>query len=398
MRSWVIAEARRLVLSAALIVALCSSPAAAATPRAELAHTAADFASRHDFSGTVLVVRRGRTLYSRSFGLADRAFSVPARADTRYWIASITKLFTAVLILQLAQEGRLTLDEPLRTALPEFPGQGADRITIHHLLNHTSGIAPWDRVDSYQRAFVDGIEQYQRPLTTDALLRRCCSGSLDRSPGTAFAYNNADYLVLGRIVERLTGLRFEEALAARILRPVGLASTGMLRWDRIVPRLARTYFWRDDTRTLVADMPVYAENWDAAGAMYSTAGDLARFADALYGGRLIRGDLLDLMLAPGLDDYGYGLWSYRFTHQGRSWRVAKRPGSIMGANGVLYRLLDSDTTIVLLANSNRADLDRFAQRLADTLVSQERIDTRQRQTRSEVLEKHRWVGELLARG
>ena len=102
--------------------------------------------------------------------------------------------------------------------------------------------------------------------------------------------------------------------------------------------------------------------------MYSTAGDLARFADALFGGRLLRPDMLDRMLAPGLDDYGYGLWSYSFTRGGRSWRVAKRPGRIMGANAVLYRLLDTDANIILLANTNRADLDVFAQRIADALV------------------------------
>jgi CubicO group peptidase (beta-lactamase class C family) len=137
-----------------------------------------------------------------------------------------------------------------------------------------------------------------------------------------------------------------------------------------VPRLAPTYFWRDDQNRLIADMPVYWENWDASGALYSTAGDLARFADALYCGRLVRPELLARLLRPGLDDYGYGLWSYSFTRGGRTWRVAKRPGSIMGANAVLYRLLDRGVTIALLANTNRTDLDAFAQRIANRLVDQ----------------------------
>ena len=356
------------VLWAALLIPGLAGPAAAQSAPS-LGATINAFAREHDFSGTILVRERGYTRYSRALGLADRAYAVPAAVDTRYRIASITKLFTSVLILQLAQEGRLDLNAPLRAALPDYPGEGADRITVRELLNHTSGIAQWDTVGSYQEGFRDGIEHYQRPLSPEALLARCCSGQLAREPGRAFDYNNADYVVLGRIVERLTGKSFEAALAERILRPLGLDDTGMAHWDRIVARLAPTYFWRDDTRTLVAEMPVYWDNFYAAGGMYSTAADLAKFADALYGGdRLLRDDMRQQLLTPGLDDYGYGLWSYSFTHGGRTWRVAKRPGRIMGANAVLYRLLDRGITIVILANTNRTDLDVFAQRIAEAML------------------------------
>lgn len=360
-RKWLI---HKLVFACGLMLA---APLLA-QPAALLAPTVRQFAQAHKFSGTILVRRRGRTLYGGSFGLADRAFAVPARADTRFRIASITKLFTAVLILQLAQEGRIDLDAPLRSALPDHPGEVAGRVTIHHLLNHTSGIAQWDMVGSYQQAFAEGVERYQRPLSPATLVERCCAGPLVRQPGTAFDYNNADYFLLGRIIERVTGLSFAEALDARILRPLGLRDTGMVRWDAIVERLAPTYFRRPDTGRLIAEMPVYHDNWYAAAGMYSTAPDLAAFADALYGGRLLRPEMLRRLLTPGLDDYGYGLWTYGFTRGGRTWRVAKRPGSVMGANAVLYRLLDRDTTIVLLANTNRADLDAFAQRIADRLV------------------------------
>jgi len=363
--------ARRFKHLAAFVALLLPAPAPAlAQPRPPLPAMVDSYARQHDFSGTILVRQRGRILHARSVGLADRAFGVPHGAETRYRVASVTKLFTAVLILQLAGEGRLDLDAPLRAALPDYPGEGADRVTVHHLLNHTSGLAQWDRVGSYQEAFANGLPNYQAPLDAAALLRRCCSGPLERAPGAAFAYNNADYLVLGRVIERLTGQSFEAALETRLLRPLGLANSGMARWDRIVPRLAPTYFWRDDQSRLVADMPVYWENWDASGGMYATAADLARFADALYGGRLLRPDLLARLLRPGLDDYGYGLWSYSVRRNGRAYRVAKRPGSIAGANAVLYRLLDEGVTIILLANTNRTDLDVFAQRIADRLIAQ----------------------------
>jgi CubicO group peptidase (beta-lactamase class C family) len=355
------------LLLAALTAAAPSEPAPPARPK--LAAAIQDYARAQDFSGTILVARDGQVRYRRSFGLAERGFAVPATAATRYRIASITKLFTSVLILQLIEEGRIDLARPAGTYLPELTGEIGARVTVHNLLNHSSGIAQWDHVSSYQEAFAKGVDRYQRPLSPETLVAMCCMGKLASEPGARFDYNNADYFLLGRIVERVTGKSFEAALTERILRPLGMRDTGMLRWDSIVERLAPTYFWRDDERRLVRDMPVYYENWYAAAGMYSTAADLLTFAEALFGGRLGLGAGLERLLAPGLDDYGYGLWSYTVTRGGRDYRVAKRPGSMMGANAMLYRLRDGDSTVVILANTNRADLDVFAQRIADVLIA-----------------------------
>lgn len=344
-----------------------------ATPSSTLAPNLAamveSYARENDFNGTILVQKGSERLYHAGFGLADRAFAVPADKKTRYKIASITKLFTSALILQLHQEKKIDLFSPIRTYLPDFPGEGGNKVTVHQLLNHTSGLdAQWDNVASYQEAFAKGIARFQLPATAKARMDLCCAGKLISPPGTKFNYNNADYFVLGAIIEKITGKSFEEALADRILKPAGLNDTGMMHWDAIVERLAPTYFFRDDTRTLVSDMPVYYENWYAAAGMYSSADDLLAFAEALYGGKLLKPETLDKLLKPGLDDYGYGLWSYTFKRHGQEFRVAKRPGSVMGANACLYRLIDRDATIVLLANTNKTDLDVFAQRIADVLV------------------------------
>jgi D-alanyl-D-alanine carboxypeptidase len=360
----------RLLLTMFALVAAAAAAASPATARTSPALAAAigAMARERDFSGTILVRDRGRIAYRKSFGFADRAFAIPATASTRYKIASITKLFTSVLVLQLDDEGKLDLDARAETYLTELRGLPAGAVTVRQLLNHTSGLAQWDNVASYQEAFANGVERYQRPLPPAELLKQCCLGPLAAAPGVRFDYNNADYFVLGRIVERLTGRSFEAALSERILRPLGMKDSGMLRWDSVVARLAPTYFYRDDTHVLINDMPVYYENWYAAAGMYSTAQDLLAFADSLYGGRLLKPATLQLMLKPGLDDYGFGLWSYTIERGGRSYRVAKRPGSVMGANSVLYRLLDRPATIVILANSNRADLDVFAQRIADLIL------------------------------
>jgi D-alanyl-D-alanine carboxypeptidase len=348
---------------------LLATPAVAQTGGAELAAMIGEYAREHDFNGTILVQDSGGVRFHGSFGVAERAFGVPADTTTRYRVASITKLFASALVMQLHQEGRLHVDSTIARYLPDYPGEGADRVTLHQLLNHTSGIENFDREQSFQEAVDNGIERYQKPHTTDALLARCCSGKLVGEPGAAFSYNNADYIVLGKIIERVAGKPYEQVLEERILRPLGMNDTGMLRHDAVLPRLASTYFFRPDTRTLMVDLPMYPENWYAAGAMYSTTRDVLTFADALFGGgRLLRPESLARLLAPGQDEYGYGLWSYSFTRNGTRHRVAKRPGSIMGANAVLYRLLDRGTTIILLANTNRTDLDEFAQRIANHLV------------------------------
>ncbi|HYD88698.1 MAG TPA: serine hydrolase domain-containing protein [Vitreimonas sp.] len=325
-------------------------------------------AAEAGFSGVILVSEPGAPPYLAAFGLAERTFGAPSQPDTRYPIASITKLFTSVLILQLTDAGLLSLDAPFGAYLPDYPGEGADRISVRMLLNHTSGLAQFDTIGSYEEAVAHGLPNYQRPIAPNNIIEVCCSGALAAPPGTRFDYNNADYFVLGRIIERLTGLSYEEALRTRILEPLGLRDTGLLHWDAITPRLASTYFYSDGADAPVADLPVYWENWYAAGAMYSTAADIARFADAVFGADLISEAALQQLLTPAFDEYGLGVWSYSFERNGRRYRVAKRPGSIMGANAVLYRLVDQEVTIVLLANTNRADLDLFAQRLAAALI------------------------------
>lgn len=360
---------RSMMMLAAFWLAVLPRVAVAQPAAAAVDSVIEAYAREHGFNGTILVHRGGRTLYHGGFGVAERAFDSPADSATRYRIASITKLFTAVLVMQLHQEGRLDVDRAIGTYLPDYPGEGAGRVTVHQLLNHTSGIEQFDREQSLQEALENGIARYQTPQTTDALLARCCSGRLAGEPGAAFSYNNADYIVLGKIIERVAGKPYGEVLAERILRPLGMENTGLLRYDTVVPRLASTYFAGDDTGRLMPDLPMYAENWYASGAMYSTTRDLLTFADALFGGdRLLGAEARARLLAPGLDDYGYGLWSYAFSRGGREYRVAKRPGSIMGANTVLYRLLDQDATIIILGNTNLASQDEFAQHIADVLV------------------------------
>jgi D-alanyl-D-alanine carboxypeptidase len=351
-----------LPLPALLLSALFVSAASAAQPPAPVQDPEtfiADYAGKHRFNGTVLVKQRGEVAYSRSFGEASIAFAVPNTRQTKYRIASITKLFTATLVMQLYEQGRLDPERTIATYLPDYAGPAAQRVTVHQLLNHTSGIDNMDKVASAEQAIAEGIPVYQHPYSSDQLLTRFASGPLVHEPGKMFEYNNGDYVILGKIVERLSGKRFDDVLAERILKPLAMTDSGMLYQHDIVKSLASTYFMRDDLGRLVNDLPVYPENWYAAGAMYSTADDVLKFSDALFDGRLLKPATLARMFTPGLDDYGYGLWSYTTKVDGKPYRVVKRPGQIMGAQCQLYRFLDADLTVVILSNTGTTDLDQF---------------------------------------
>ena len=326
------------------------------------------YAKEHGFNGSILIQKDGEVRFARSFGLANIPFKVPNTPQTKYKIASITKVFTSVLILQLYEQGKIDLNRTIGAYLPDYAGEGKDKVTLHQLLNHTSGIANFDTVTDMETALKSGIPVYQTPFTSDQLLEKFSSGRLVNPPGKVFDYNNADYVVLGKIVERIHGNTYEQVLRDRILQPLKLENTGMLHQSDVLDGLADTYFYRDDLKAMVNDLPVYPENWYAAGGMYSTVNDVLAFSNALFGGKLLEKDTLALMFKAGLDDYGYGLWAYGMKIEGRTHRVVKRPGQIMGAQAQLFRFLDDDVTIVILGNTGTTDLDEFVAEIGKRVI------------------------------
>jgi CubicO group peptidase (beta-lactamase class C family) len=357
-----------VALPSAALVALVvlAGPAVAQPTTAE--SVIAEYAGKHGFNGSILVQKDGQISVATSIGLANIPFKVPNTRQTRYKIASITKLFTSTLILQLYEQKRLDLSDTIGKHLPDYAGEGTDKVTIHHLLNHTSGLPNFDTVRDAQTAMTQGIPAYQLPHTSDQLLATYCSGKLVHAPGEVFDYNNGDYIILGKIIERIHGKTYEQVLDEQILRSLSLTDTGMLHQGPIVDRLADTYFYRDDLKALANDLPVYPENWYAAGAMYSTVDDVLAFANALFGGKLLKLETVAMMTKPGLDSFGYGLWSHDLTVGDRQYRVVKRPGQIMGAQTQLYHFLDDDITIVILSNTGTTDLDEFVAEIGKRMV------------------------------
>ncbi len=328
-----------------------------------------DYAKKHDFNGTVLIARGRNTVLQQSFGLADRPFAVPMTNTTKFKIASVTKAFTAVLVLQLCDEGKIDLHKTIRTYLPDYAGEGADRVTIENLLNHTSGIDNMDKVRSYEEAATKGVELYQLPHSSDEILAKYASGKLVHKPGKVFDYDNGDYIILGKVIERITGKSFDEELKDRILAPLEMNESGMTYQRQIIAGLAPTYYLRDSSSELINDLPQYPENWYAAGGIYSTATDLLKFTAALFDGTLLKPESLTRMLTPGLHDYGYGVWIYEYQAGDVKYHAMKRPGAIMGAQAMLFHTLNKDLTIILLANTNEANLDDFCYQLATKMMT-----------------------------
>jgi D-alanyl-D-alanine carboxypeptidase len=321
------------------------------------------YAKAHDFNGRVLLQHKGKILLDRAFGLANREQAAPTKMQTKYKIASITKMFTAVLILQLRDSGQLDLDATIDQYLPNYTGPAASQVSVRQLLTHTSGMHNVDAepMPAGVSPYEAGLAQYQLPASTDNLLKRFYSQKLAAKPGAKFDYNNADYFLLGKIVEAITKKTFEAALQEHVLTPLKMRSSGMLRQTAIIPELANTYFFREDIHALTPDLPVYMENWYAAGAMYSTASDLLKFANALYLGKLIKPDSLKLMLTPGLDDYGFGLWIDALkSKSGKAVQAFRRPGQIMGAQTMLIYYQQADLIVIVLSNTGNASPDEFA--------------------------------------
>ena len=326
------------------------------------------YVKEHNFNGTILIQKNSKISYHKSFGLANIQFNVPNKNETKYKIASITKLFTAVLILQLYEQSKIDLNKTIKTYLPNYKGEGADKVTIRQLLNHTSGMVNIDTITSIESALKNGIPIYQKPLTSDELLTKYCSDTLVTEPGKVFSYNNAEYMILGKIIEQLYSKTYEQVIKEKILQPLQMKNSGLLYQHNIIPGLADTYFYRNDLKRLVNDLPVYIENWYAAGAMYSTTYDLSKFSNALFGLKLLKKETLAMMVQPGLDNYGYSVWIGEWEINNKKYIAIKRPGSIMGAQGMLLHFLNEDLTIIILSNAGTANLDEFIFELSKKVI------------------------------
>ena len=267
------------------------------------------------FSGVVRVDRGGRTEVAQAFGLAERAFGAPNTLTTQFGTASGCKAFTALTVVALSDEGRLSLSTTARSLLGDSLPEIDDRVTVEHLLAHRSGIGDYldEEADFDPTDYVMPVPVHQL-ATTESYVSALEGYPTKFTPGERFSYNNSGYVVLALLAERVTGTPFPTLVAEKVCGPAAMDHTAYLRGDELPAGVARGYLGPDGLRTNVLHLPVLGSG---DGGMYTTAEDLDRFWTALFAGRIVAMRWVHEMVRPRSDvptegrRYGLGFWIHR---------------------------------------------------------------------------------------
>jgi CubicO group peptidase (beta-lactamase class C family) len=314
------------------------------------------------FNGSALVAEHGNVILRKGYGLANMEWQIPNRPDTKFRLGSITKQFTSMVIMQLVGEGKIKLGEKLTTYLPDYRKDTGDKVTVFNLLTHTSGIPSYTSAPGF-------FQQKSRdPHKADEFVTNFCSGDLEFVPGTKFEYDNSGYFILGAIIEHVTGKSYEQNLQERIFDPLGMKDSGYDHWSTVLARRATGYQLTpggyENAPYLDMTIPF------AAGSLYSTVDDLAKWDRALYTDKLLGAELKKTMFTPFLGNYAFG-WGVRTLKldDGKT-EVATifHDGGINGFNTTEVRLPETQDLVVLLENTSRGDkIDAAARGVIDIL-------------------------------
>jgi len=286
-------------------------------------------------SGCVLIARKGEIVLSKCYGPANREFDIPNTPDTKFRLGSNTKQFTAMGILMLAEDGLLSVDDPLSKFYPDYPD--GDRITIHRLLTHSSGIANYNNLGDYG-------EKMMLPMSIDQVVDWFKDEPPQFEPGARFGYSNSGYVLLSGIIEKVSGQSYADFLHDRIFEPLGMHNTGQDVYTEIIKNRATGH--ASDGKTIYQvpyrDMPFTS----GAGSLYSTINDLFLWDQALYTDKLVSQETLQRIFAPHVDGYGYG-W---FIDERFGRRLIWHGGAINGFLSDISRFVDDTILAVTLFN------------------------------------------------
>ena len=302
-----------------LICLLCWASVGASGQSSDMATKLDQYLQAHHdhgtFTGAVRIVQKGNVLYNRSFGLADYAHNRPITDTTPFRIASLTKQFTATLIMQLVEQDKLRLADTLGRYIPGWPG--GNIITIRHLLTHTSGLQSKDQ-----------------PLAF--------------TPGSQFRYSNDGYVLLGQIAGQVSRKPYHQLMRDNILNPAGMTHSGVTERGKTYPGQAIGYLEYQQQTPINGGDPADA---GGAGSMYSTAEDLHKWHQALQNNRLLKASSLRQMYTPVLEHYGYGWMLDSLNGE----LVAKHTGGIEGFRSYMLRIPARDFCLVVLANGETGE-------------------------------------------
>ena len=301
---------------------------------------------RNEFSGAVLLARHENVLISEAYGLADRRFDIPNRTDTRFNLASVGKMFTGIAIAQLAERGQLGFQDFLRQHLTSLHPEVARKVTLHHLLTHSSGLPSY-----WTELFATNFSTFRSHRQMVDLVRHQAPAF---EPGTAFAYSNTGFVLLGRVIEVVSDQSYEDFIQKNIFGPAGMTNSGFWAYDGPAKNLATGYTPSADG-TWRSNVFLHAAKGNAAGGGYSTLSDLHRFALAFQKDTLLQPKSRQTVLRPpgGLIDgrtRGYGIGDHG---QGTS-RVQGHGGGAPGISTQVRMYPESGFILIVLANVDGA--------------------------------------------
>lgn len=315
----------------------------------------ADLVADDKFSGAVLLARDGKPIFAQAHGLASKRWNVPNRIDTKFNLGSMNKMFTGVAVAQLVEQGKLSFDDFVGKYLPDCPNQEiADKVTIHHLLTHTSGMQDyWEELFDAHWWEIKTVDQLAALIYDDSLL---CE------PGAEFHYSNSGPVVLGQIIEKVSGLDYYEYIREHICEPAGMINTDCYEVDTPTPNLAIGYTRESYTEDEPSpdhwrnNLFMHASKGGPAGGGYSTVEDLLRFDIALHSGKLLSEEYVNIVttgkVQMGGPEMMYGYLFGDETADGV--RVVGHNGGAPGINAELNMYVDLGYTVAVMSNYDMA--------------------------------------------
>jgi len=312
-----------------IIIALFAAACNAQAPADRMQQVVQPYVDAQMFMGSVLVARSGKVVFGKGYGMADLEWNVPNSPTTRFNIASMTKQFTAASVLLLEDRGKLRTSDPVKKYLTDAPASW-DKVTIYHLLTHTSGIS-------------DDAAKYE-PGTPDKLTFR--DVPLNFQPGEKWSYTNLGYIVLGYLIEKVSGESYEDFVQRNIFKPLGMHDSGMISNITIIPRRAIGY-WPGDNGIENAERPDPRIGF-SAGSLYSTTEDLLRWEVGLFGGKLLTPASLRKMTTPFQSDYACGLHVNRVAGH----LMIEHDGNNIGFMSDMAYFPEEQIVVIVLANLN----------------------------------------------
>jgi CubicO group peptidase (beta-lactamase class C family) len=340
----------RLSALACIAAATCLGQNGANPDVARMDKVVQSYVDAKQFMGSVLVARGDDVVFSKSYGSADLEWNIANTPATKFRIGSMTKQFTAASILLLEERGKLKVDDPVKKYMPDAPAAW-DKITIFNVLTHTAGLPNFTSFPEYAK-----MQAF--PNTPEQIVATFRDKPLDFEPGTKFSYSNSGYVLLGYLIEKITGASYDKFLRENIFTPLGMKDSGYDSNSAIIERRASGY--APSPAGPVNAEYVHMSVPHGAGALYSTTQDLLKWQLALYGGKVLKPESLAKMTTPFKDDYAFGLIVRTIDGRKQMWHN----GGIQGFNSSMAWYPESKTTVVVLANLNGQAPDQMLPQLA----------------------------------